>query len=81
MTRRLLFDQNLSPRLVVRLAERFEGSVHAQNVGLSTASGAEVLDFATRQDLIVVTKDGHCVESRRFAKMTKLCFASLPSSR
>jgi predicted nuclease of predicted toxin-antitoxin system len=57
VTRRLLFDQNLSPRLVNQVADRFQGSLHVLDVGLSVAPNAEVLEFAHGQDLVVVTKD------------------------
>ena len=57
MTRRLLFDQNRSPRLIDRLGSRFPDSAHALTVGLSTASDAQVLEFAAGQDFVVVTKD------------------------
>lgn len=57
MTRRLLFDQNLSPRLIDRLRSRFPDSSHVLTVGMSTASDAQVLEFAAGQDFVVVTKD------------------------
>lgn len=57
MTRRLLFDQNLSPRLVEMVGDRFPNSVHVQRVGLATASDVDVLEFAIREDLVLVTKD------------------------
>ena len=57
MTRRLLFDQNLSPRLVGLVGDRFPSSVHVQRVGLASASDVEVLEFAILQDLVLVTKD------------------------
>jgi len=34
---KLLFDQNLSPKLVERLVDLFPGSEHARDVGLATA--------------------------------------------
>jgi predicted nuclease of predicted toxin-antitoxin system len=39
---KLLFDQNLSPKLVVRLSDLFEGSRHTRDVGLAEASDREV---------------------------------------
>ncbi len=57
MTSRLLFDQNLSPRLVGRVAGRFPASAHVGEMGLSTATDVEVLEFAERQDFVIVTKD------------------------
>jgi Uncharacterized protein conserved in bacteria len=57
VTRRLLFDQNLSSRLVELVVGRFPESLHVLHVGLSTATDVEVLEFALGQDLVVVTKD------------------------
>ena len=57
MTRRLLFDQNLSPRLVDQVVVRFPQSLHVLDVGLSRATDVEVLEFAHGHDLVVVTKD------------------------
>ena len=54
---RLLFDQNLSPRLVRLLADVFPGSIHVQDVGLSTAEDSEVWDYAKAYDFVVVSKD------------------------
>ena len=56
MTRRLLFEQNLSPRLVDQVASQFPESLHILRVGLSMATDAEVLEFAHGQDLVVVTR-------------------------
>lgn len=57
MSRRLLFDQNLSVRLVDSLAGAFPESVHVSSVGLSTAMDVDVLEFALVQGFVVVTKD------------------------
>jgi predicted nuclease of predicted toxin-antitoxin system len=53
----LLFDQNLSPRLVHRVADLFPGSIHVQAVGLATALDRIVWDYARANDYIIVTKD------------------------
>ena len=55
---RLLFDENLSPRLVTALADLFPGSVHVRDVALSRADDAEVWAFARKDGLTIVTKDG-----------------------
>jgi predicted nuclease of predicted toxin-antitoxin system len=39
------------------VGDRFPESVHIQSVGLSTARDVEVMEFAIRQDLVLVTKD------------------------
>lgn len=54
---KLLFDQNLSPRLADLLQELFPGSVHVLSVELDTASDHEVWDFARQRGFSVVTKD------------------------
>lgn len=53
----LLFDQNLSPRLVDRLADLYPGSIHVSTVGLSTAFDKVVWGYARQHDYIIVTKD------------------------
>lgn len=53
----LLFDQNLSPRLVLRLLDMYPGSVHVADVGLDFVADRVVWDYARRHDYIIVTKD------------------------
>jgi predicted nuclease of predicted toxin-antitoxin system len=54
---KLLFDQNLSPKLVNRLADLFPGSSHVQSVGLDCASDDQVWEHARLNELAIVTKD------------------------
>ena len=54
---KLLFDQNLSHRLVSRLGEVYPGSVHVRQVGLAEADDAAVWSHALRNGLVVVSKD------------------------
>lgn len=54
---RLLFDQNLAPRLVTLLAEAFPGSLHVREVGLEAADDRRVWDFARGNGLAIVSKD------------------------
>jgi predicted nuclease of predicted toxin-antitoxin system len=49
---KLLSDQNLSPRLVHRLADLFPNSSHVMEVGLDQS-----LDYARQHDYLIVTKD------------------------
>jgi predicted nuclease of predicted toxin-antitoxin system len=53
----LLFDQNLSPRLVTRLVDLYPGSAHVDVLGLGTAPDREVWEFARNRGFIIVTKD------------------------
>ncbi len=54
---KLLFDQNLSPRLVDLLSDMFAGSVHVQAVGLDRSTDETVWRHAQENGLVIVTKD------------------------
>jgi predicted nuclease of predicted toxin-antitoxin system len=54
---KLLFDENLSPKLVRRLADLFPDSVHVRDVGLQAADDPPVWEFAKNNGLIIVSKD------------------------
>ena len=54
---KLLFDQNLSPKLVNRLADFFPGSSHVQTKGLDCASDDQVWEHARLNGFAIVTKD------------------------
>ncbi len=54
---KLLFDQNVSPRLVTRLADLFPGSAHMYTLGLDRTSDEDVWRYASEHDFVVVTKD------------------------
>lgn len=54
---KLLLDENLSPRLVELLADVYPGTVHVQDVGLSTSSDAFVWAHAKAGGFTIVTKD------------------------
>ena len=54
---RLLFDQNLSRRLVSRLSETFPGSAHVSELDFSRADDAEVWTAAKVADYTIVSKD------------------------
>ena len=54
---KLLFDQNLSPELVLNLADLFPNSKHVHTVSLDRAPDSEVYEYARREGLTLVTKD------------------------
>ena len=54
---KLLFDQNLSPRLVETLADLFDGSAHVQSLGLDRMPDAPLWNFARDNGFVIVTKD------------------------
>ena len=54
---KLLFDQNLSPKLVDRLADIFPDSCHVLELGLDCSSDLVVWNYARSHDFVIVTKD------------------------
>jgi predicted nuclease of predicted toxin-antitoxin system len=54
---RLLFDQNLSPRLLAILADLYGGSTHVRSEGLESADDGTVWDYAARHGFVIVSKD------------------------
>jgi len=54
---KLLFDQNLSPRLVRRLDGLYAGSSHVSLVGLDSATDSAVWAYAQANNYCIVTKD------------------------
>jgi predicted nuclease of predicted toxin-antitoxin system len=54
---KLLFDQNLSHRLVKALALEFPESVHVRHVGLEKALDGPVWEYAKANGLVIVSKD------------------------
>ena len=61
---KLLLDQNLSPRLVHRLADIYPNSTHVAEVGLDRSFDREVWEYARQHDYIIVTKEAEAVVLR-----------------
>ncbi len=53
----LLFDQNISPRLLILLTDLYPQSVHVSMIGLGDALDIEIWQYAHDNDYIIVTKD------------------------
>ena len=54
---RLLFDQNLSHRLLSDLEDLFPKSVHVRLLGLSEADDLTIWNYAIEHDFMIVTQD------------------------
>jgi predicted nuclease of predicted toxin-antitoxin system len=54
---KLLFDENLSPKLVQRLSSIFPESVHVDRVGLGSEDDNDVWDYARINEFTIVSKD------------------------
>lgn len=54
---KLLFDHNLSPKLVRRLEDLFPDSRHVFELGLEFADDLTVCEYADENGFLVVTKD------------------------
>jgi predicted nuclease of predicted toxin-antitoxin system len=54
---KLLFDENLSPKLVSALSNKFPDSKHVDRIGLGSEPDSEVWEYAKTNGFILVSKD------------------------
>jgi predicted nuclease of predicted toxin-antitoxin system len=54
---KLLFDENLAPRLAIALTDIYPGSIHLRGCALRGASDLEVWQYATANGFTIVSKD------------------------
>jgi predicted nuclease of predicted toxin-antitoxin system len=54
---KLLFDENLSPRLVGELATHWPDSKHIEHIGMRGASDAAIWAHSRDGDFVIVSKD------------------------
>jgi len=54
---KLLFDENVSPRLVQRFAAEFPGSAHVRDAGLRGADDRRIWEYARNEGFAIVSKD------------------------
>ena len=64
---KLLFDQNLSPRLVGFLADIFPDSLHVQSISLGRARDEQVWRYAMEHGFAIVTRDSDFQERSQLA--------------
>jgi len=62
---RLLFDQNLSRKLVKRLVDIFPNSSHVQFLEMTSADDNEIWQLAKLSGFIIVTQDADFAEKSR----------------
>ena len=54
---KLLFDQNISYRILKKLPDVYSGSSHVKSEGLMNASDLEIWEYAKLHQFIIVTQD------------------------
>ena len=54
---KLLFDENLSHRLVHSLSLEYPESVHVRDIGMRGTDDRQIWDHGREQDFIIVSKD------------------------
>jgi predicted nuclease of predicted toxin-antitoxin system len=54
---KLLFDENLPPRLADVLQDQFPGSAHVHSCGLGSADDEAIWEYAKREAFTIVSKD------------------------
>jgi predicted nuclease of predicted toxin-antitoxin system len=63
---KLLFDENLSPKLVEALADLFPDSKHVDRIGLGGGSDTAVWEYAKDNGYILVSKDSDFYDKSAF---------------
>ena len=74
---KLLFDQNLSPRLVAKLADHYPDSAHVMTHALEHALDETVWAFARKHGYTLVTKDSDFHELSVARSTAKSCMDSV----
>lgn len=59
---KLLFDQNLSPKLATQLADLFPVSTHVHLLGLDRDPDPAIWDYARENGFVIVSKDTDFVD-------------------
>ena len=54
---KLLFDENVSPKLTSRLANEYPGSVHVRDLGLRGAEDRQLWEYARTHGFVIASKD------------------------
>lgn len=54
---KLLFDENLAPRLATALCDLYPGSAHVRDCGLRGTSDDEVWQYALKNGFAIVSRD------------------------
>lgn len=67
---KLLFDHNLSPRLVDRLAKMYPNSQHLFLIGLDQADDLTVWEYARQNEFTVVTRDADFNELSKLLRIS-----------
>jgi predicted nuclease of predicted toxin-antitoxin system len=77
---KLLFDENLSPKLPALLENVYPGSTHVKNCGLNKASDSEVWEYAKAQGFVIVSKDSDFQErSMLWGSPPKVIWLRIPN--
>ena len=63
---KLLFDENLSPRLVAALRDVFPESAHVDRLGMGGEPDSVIWEYAKRYNYILVSKDSDFHERSLF---------------
>jgi predicted nuclease of predicted toxin-antitoxin system len=63
---KLLFDENLSPRLVDSLSDLYPDSLHVHECGLGGAKDEAIWEYAKNHSLTIVSKDSDFEERSLF---------------
>ena len=75
---KLLFDENLSPRLPRALADLYPDSAHVHECGLGSADDARIWDYAKQNGFTIVSKDSDFQDRSVLHGHRQSSFGSVP---
>ena len=65
---KLLFDQNISFRVILAVQDLFPGAVHVKSLGLDASADLLVWNYAQKNRCIIVSKDSDFYQRSLLAK-------------
>ncbi|MDF5721393.1 MAG: DUF5615 family PIN-like protein [Rhizonema sp. PD37] len=71
---KLLFDENLSPKLPFRLTDLFPNSLHVRDIDMKSTIDPIVWDYAKSNSLMIVSKDADMQDRSLLFGNPPLCY-------
>lgn len=79
---KLLFDQNISFRIIKLIEDKIPNAIHVKEVGMENSSDLNIWKFAKKNNYSIVTFDSDFVELANFKGIPpKIIWLKLPNTR
>lgn len=71
---KLLFDENLLPKLPRLLATEFPNSLHIRDIGMKGCTDEKIWEYAKNNDFTVISKDADFISGHYFMAIPQNSF-------